>query len=268
MSRPFTLSRELCAAVAPLPIPLAEHLFGYWLDKHTDDELDAQSQCLAEIAEKRQHVYLYMDSFVRNLEKASPHHLRFSTQWIRGVMGRYTPNKQEVPAKTFNHWVSSGFIRNTKKGQPTPESAAALILLRMLIEGKKLLPHSMSRDEPAWWCYAQADPQSAPYLVPIPDIQHLPPQTLLWTPWPGAAWDPGWYLISDSVTGSYYGAIRFAGIQSVRGQLFYTISMDQVMNWEPTAAKMYRSGPFVSDEKQALIRLVLVHLAGERLESC
>ena len=269
MSRPFTLPKELYAAVAPLPVPLAEHLFSYWLDKHAYNELDVQSQCLAEIAEKRQHVYLYMDSFVRNREKASsPRHLRFSTLWIRMTMGRYTPNKQEIPAKTFNHWIGAGFIRNTKKGQPTPESAAALLLLRMLIEGKKLLPHSMSRDEPAWWCYAQADPHSAPYQIPLSDIGHLLPQTLLWTPWPGAAWDPAWYLVSDPAQGAYYGAIRFAGIQSIRGQLSYTLSLDQVMDWEPAAANIYRSGSFMADEKQALIRLVLVHLAGERLQAC
>lgn len=260
-----TLPEELYAEVAPLPIPLATHLFLYIQSRaQSRDSLDdVMTQFLQEVAEKRRDTYLVMDSFVRNREYSqSPRHLRFSTQWIRTTLGQYSPDKKEIPSKTFNHWLSVGFIRSERKGQPTPDSSAALCALRMIIEGKKLLPHSMSRDEPPWWCYALASPSGVIRRVPITEIPRLPPQTLLWTPWPGASWDATWLLVGD-----YLGAIRFAGVQYRNGQMQYNVSIDDILLWRPDLAGLYRGGLFKSDEIQALARIALVGLAYGRIHS-
>src|SRR5437879_2789474 len=99
------LPESAYADVAPLPIPLAQHLYLYWMSKIALNANDL-AEFLQWIKETRQYVYLYMDSFVRNRDRVhSPHRLRYSTQWLRETLAQYTPNKTEIPSKTFNHWV-------------------------------------------------------------------------------------------------------------------------------------------------------------------
>jgi hypothetical protein len=253
------------AEVAPLPIPLAAHLFQHMKIK---DPRCTDSLFLQEIAEKRQYTYLYMDSFVRNRDhSSSPRHLRFSTQWTRTTLGRYSPTKKPIPSKTFNHWLSNGMLRSERKGQPTPDSVAAIIILRMIIEGKRLLPSGMAKDEAPWWCYAQQTKESPIQCIPITAISDLPSQTLLWTSWPGASWDPSWHLVGKNL-----GAIRFAGVQSRQGHLEYMVSMDDIFTWKPEYAsigwqEVFTRDEFHEDEVQAMAHLALAQLARERIHT-
>lgn len=260
------LPETLYAEVAPLPIPMAQHLYQYWINKLSTDHSDVDpSNFLLEIQEKRQFVYTYMDSFVRNREHdQSPRRLRYSTQWLRETLGQYTPNKKPIPSKTFDHWVANNLIRNTRKGQPTPDSGAALCIVRMIIEGTKLMPGSMPADTPPWVCYAQDSIDGQRYRVPITEIKLLSPATLLWTPWPGAAWDSHWRLISNPLMGEYFGAIRFAKAVTIHGETYYNVSKDDIVSWIPEFAALFKS-LFTEDERQAIARLALVHLAQDRV---
>jgi hypothetical protein len=264
-----TLPEALYAEVAPLPIPLAQHLYHYWLNKLPADQDEVNlSDFLRAIQEKRQSVYAVMDSFVRNREfDQSPRRLRYSTLWLRETLGQHTPNKKPIPSKTFDHWVANNLIRNTRKGQPTPDSGAALCIVRMIIEGTKVLPGSMPPDTPPWICYAQDTPAGQRYLLPITEIERLNPAALLWTPWPGAAWDSHWMLLSDPLAGEYFGAIRYAKAVTMHGATYYNVTKEDILSWVPDFAGQFKSGS--PDELQAVARLALVQLAEEgRIPTC
>jgi hypothetical protein len=106
------LPEALYAEVAPLPVPMAQHLYSTFL-KSLAHPLEDPSCFLETFQEKRRSVYAYMDSFVRSRDGQLPHHLRYTTQWVRENLGQYAPDKQPVPPKTFNHWVKHGFIRKS-----------------------------------------------------------------------------------------------------------------------------------------------------------
>jgi hypothetical protein len=111
----IVLPESMYAEAAPLPVPMAQHLYRSFF-KSAIDPPDDEAYFWEELQEKRRSVYAYMDSFVRNKDAQLPHRLRYTTQWLRENPGQYTPDKQPIPVKTFNHWVKNGFIRNTKKG--------------------------------------------------------------------------------------------------------------------------------------------------------
>lgn len=262
------LPDDIYPELAPLPVPLAQHLYRYWTNKSsTQNEQENLATFLAEIHEKRQYIYMYMDSFVRNEDDQSPHRLRYTTQWLRETLGPYTPNKRPIPSKTFDHWVAHNFVRNTRKGQPTPDSGAALCIVRMTIEGTKIFPGSIPADTPPWECYAQDTPSGQRYRIPITHIERLSPTTLLWTPWPGAAWNPHWKLLSNPLSGEYFGAIRFASAETIHGQIYYNISKEELLSWAPELANQFKKSAFSLDELQANIHVALVHLAEGRVSA-
>lgn len=265
----ITLPEALFADVAPLPIPMAEHLFRSWTNRSSKHQQDGLAAFLEELQEKRRYVYTYMDSFVRNRDRdQSPHRLRYSTQWLRENLGQYTPSKQPIPSKTFNQWVANGFIRNTKKGQPTPDSGAAIYIMRMMLEGTRLLYDSLPEDVAPWVCYAQDSPESQRYCVPITEIERVPhTSTILWTPWAGAAWDSSWMLLANAPEGKYFGAIRFAHVEIIHGEIHYTISKDDILSWVPQFAPLFKDGPFQTDTLQRVARVALTFLAEGRVPS-
>ncbi len=261
------LPEAMYAEVAPLPVPMAQHLYRTFL-KSSDHPLEDPSSFLEELQEKRRSVYACMDSFVRNRDGQLPHHLRYTTQWLRENLGHYTPGKQPISPKTFNHWVKNGFIRNTRKGQPTPDSGAAVYIMRMMIQGTKLLYDSLPADAAPWVCFAQDGHGDQPYSLPIHEIEQCPrAATLLWTPWAGAAWDPHWMLLSNVLEGKYFGAIRFAHAETLRDETYYMVSQEDILSWLPGYASQFGPGPFTVDKLQRLARVALTDLAVGRVPS-
>jgi hypothetical protein len=263
----IVLPEAMYAEVAPLPVPMAQHLYSSFI-KSSPDPLNDSSYFWEELQEKRRSVYAYMDSFVRNRDGQLPHHLRYTTQWLRENLGHYTPGKQPIPPKTFNHWVKNGFIRNTRKGQPTPDSGAAVYIMRMMVKGTKLLYDSLPTDVAPWVCFAQDAPGSQPCCVPINEIEQLShPAALLWTPWAGAAWDPHWMLLSNVLEGKYFGAIRFAHAEAMHGETFYMVSPEDIISWLPGYTNLFDAGPFTVDKLQRIARVALTDLAVGRVPS-
>jgi hypothetical protein len=248
------------AAVAPLPIPLANHLYRYFLRKSGASTSDSRSLLLQELTEARESIYLYLDGYVRNLGMDVPYNRKFSTELLRRFLAPYTPSKREIPPSTYNTWLERGLIRHTSKGQPTPDSGAALAIVRMLIKGTKVFPDSLSSEEPPWWCYVQESPSSPIRQMPITCLYQLLPSALLWTPWAGASWDPAWLLL-----GKCFGAIRFAGAHAEQGRTVYEVTLDDLIRWKPEVAGFSLPGPFAQDALQALARLTLIHLTYRRM---
>jgi hypothetical protein len=261
------LPTTLYAEVAPLPPPLADHLYTYWVKQKKKDmstkknnSIERKPLFLREVAEKRRDVYLCMDSFVRNRDdSSSPYGVRFSTQWMRQELGRYTPTRKPISPKTWEYWLAAGFVRSERKGCPAPDPSAALYIVRMMLKGKYVLRGSMNAHE-TWWCYAQESPEQELRCISMAEIAHLHPHTLLWTPWPGASWDARWVLI-----GKDQGAIRFAGAKSIEGTIYYDVAWEDIALWKPDLAQTYKQGKFPEDQLQALARYALTQLAEERI---
>lgn len=250
------------AEMAPLPAPLADHLFRYWQRHHRTQ--DVLYQLVKEVREKQRYAYVFLDSYVRNREKSSPRELRLSTELVRTTLGLYTPQKRPIPPKTFTYWIDSGYIRMKSKGYPEPDSAAALVVLRLLMETKSLLPSEPMNPEETWWCYAQSGPDEAIQAVPLSAVEDLPPYTLLWTGWAGAAWSEShtWMPIGDG-----FGAIRFTKPAITRPRQ-HSYELTALLRWKPDLEAQYQPQPGCElDMVNALEHLALVHLACNRVVS-
>jgi hypothetical protein len=257
---PLDLPETAYAAVAPLPIPLANHLYRYFLRKSRASESDVWFLFLQKLIKVRKDVYLHLDDAVCNIGTDIPHNRKFTTEFLRRFLAPYTPSKREIPSKTYNTWLEMGLVRHSSKGQPIPDSGAALAIVRMLIDETKVFPRSLSSDEPLWWCYVQESPSSPVKQMPITCLSQLPPSAILWTPWAGASWDPTWLLLGKGL-----GAIRFAEACTEQRCTVYKVTLDNLLGWKPEFADLFVPGPFAKDILQALARLTLIHLAQERM---
>ena len=262
---PLAIPKTLYAEVAPMNIPMANHLLlRLWRRTHAPVP-ELLTLLLTEIQEKRQNAFYHMDSYVRNRDKPVAPELRFSTAWMRQVLAVYTPGRT-VPASTFTEWSTKRAIRFERKGRPFPDSAAALYIARMIDTGERnFLPEAIAEDEPLWWCYAQLRPQEPIFCHPVTRLDELPPATLLWTGWHGAAWEARWHFVGDEAHGLGLGAVAFAGIQQVRGHRTWHITLDDLARWDDQVTSLYVNYENNTSQIQALATVALERLARTRL---
>src|SRR5579884_1382833 len=236
----MTIQQSRSPLFAPLPHPFAEHLV-LRLQRH-DRKLsleEAWDMFQVELRRKREIAYLYMNPFVqmylqRGVKGSTA---SFSTAWMLATLSRNSPGKKPVPDDNLAYWQGKGLLRYREHGIPELSNAAAFYIARMLVpdQRKGFLPSSMACDEPDWWSWQQSDPDQEPVPCPIPLPADLVPETVLWTPWAGAAWDASWLLI-----GQDRGAIRFAGINRsrVNGALRWQVQPEALARWEPKLARL------------------------------
>jgi hypothetical protein len=256
--------------LAPLPIPMAEHLLKQQcrLLKKTvrtssQDELEKGALALLEkhVQEKRQVVYALMDPLVQT-EQVS-RELSVSTAWIMQVLRAHTPENRPIPSQTLSLWRERHLLRYRERGHPDLDNAAALLLARMVDERmRNWLPTTIAEDEPDWWCWRQDRPEMPPVPCPVPLPGHLPSSTLLWTPWTGATWDSHWLKIGN------LGAIRWGGAVGEKQPVRWTISQQGLQVWDAEAAALHIDFPACTEEMlHTLATLALFRLARTRLDS-
>ncbi|MBO0794414.1 MAG: hypothetical protein J2P36_26160 [Ktedonobacteraceae bacterium] len=244
------------ADCAPLPGPFTEHLFQWMLRKGQRPLENIIPYLLREVAESRRYLYIYMDSYVRNRNKPVPREYQFTSEWVRETMAMYRPDHEPPDTRTFTRWIKDHILATERKGRPAPDSAAALILLRMMITDEHLMIGRMAPSE-TWHCFAQIEPGQNSITLPISGIPTLPPSALVWTGWPGAAWN-GWQLV-----GKDEGAMAFAGQIS---PCKHHPTLQDLLRWRPGLANQYdRKNGRVDDQIHALTQLALVQLAAERI---
>ncbi len=127
--------------LAPLPIPMAEHLLKQrrrllkkTMRTSSPDELEKGALPLLEqnVQEKRQAVYVLMDPLVQT-EKGS-REPSLSTTWIMQVLRAHTPENRLVPSQTLALWRERHLLRYRERGHPDLDNTAALLLARMVDE--------------------------------------------------------------------------------------------------------------------------------------
>jgi hypothetical protein len=231
----MTIQQSRTPLFAPLPLPFVEHLVQRLQrrDKKLSPEA-AWDRVQVELQQKRGIAYQYMNPFVQMYlqggVKGST--TSFSTAWMLATLSRNSPEKKPVPDDNLAYWQGKGLLRYREHGIPEPSNAAAFYIARTLVpdQRKGFLPSSMESLEPDWWCWQQSSPDQEPIPCPIPLPTDLPSETVLWTPWAGAAWDASWLLV-----GLDRGAIRFAGTSRsrVNGAIRWQVQPDALARWEP-----------------------------------
>lgn len=255
--------------LAPLPIPMAEHLLKFQrrllkktMRTSSPDELETGALSLLEhnVQEKRQAVYGLMDPLVRTEEKGS-REPSLSTTWIMQVLSAHTPQQRPVPSQTLSLWRERHLLRHRQRGHPDLDNTAALLLARMVDERiRNWLPTTIAEDEPAWWCWRQERPETPPMPCPVPLPGDLSAATLLWTPWVGASWDPHWLKMGD------WGAIRWVGAGDEKQAVRWTISQPDLRVWDAEVAALALDFPAGTEEMlHTLATLALFRLARTRV---
>ncbi|MGB8347080.1 MAG: hypothetical protein WCD86_19490 [Ktedonobacteraceae bacterium] len=258
---------------APLPFPFVQHLLATL--NLTPQELQRQVRSF------RHSISTFMEPYVRiQVEQRYPENqskgksdpgqedLGITTGWLMKAITANSPGKRRIPLQTISSWHKRGLLRYRQWGLPDFSSAAALLIMRMLhshIRG--WLPSTMDTQEPHWWCWRQDTPDAPVIPCPYPLPDDLPASTLLWTPWPGAAWEPAWVSVGA------WGAIRLAGFPG-RGTGQATFTRDILSQWDAELAAFYEPLPSffgLSDQRvnstmlYSLATVVVLRLARGRL---
>lgn len=255
------------ADVAPLPIPLAEYQLCRFLKISANiSPQETFEQFLSEVQLARETAFEILDDFVRNRHRSVPSDLRLSTEWLTKTLAAYDPSRT-MPATTFKHWQKRGIIRMDAHGKPSPGSAAAVLMIRMMDRHKEnIFPETLSSYEADYWCHVIEMPES-PYIqvLPLHLLSCLPASAIVWTPWPGAAWEENqWHLIGEHEANS--AAIRFAGVKLVRGTYWWDVNLEDLIRWDAQAASLYipLSGQH-ERQIQDLANVILNRLFAERV---
>lgn len=229
------INSELYPFVAPLPIPIANHLIGRHCRQYRLSVEQGQAWLVKNVNEKRPLIYRYMDPFVLNGQRRELTMAKsaiLTTRWLLEALRTHDPKKRPVTLQTLFNWQKRGLQHNAFRGEPNPDSSAALLLARTLDTGERQwLPEEMNPEEPLWWCWKQESPAHVPTPCPVPLPSTLANATILWTPWAGGNWQQ-WKLIGRDV-----GAIRFAGKSMQRIQPVWNVTFEELQQWMPELAE-------------------------------
>ncbi len=267
---------------APLATPLVRHLLEYQeipfcsgslhilQVEHLSEQLRARwSLFERRVQEKRQRTYTLMTPVLQKDGQTGKPYIM--PGWLRETLSLLMPpahkrgKKELITAQTLSMWSERHLLRHLAWGQLEAQSVAGVVVARQLdeIRERSWLPSTVDADEPQWWCYSQAlpiDGKPSPVVpCPIPLSTHLPPSTLLWTPWVGAGWDPCWVQIGS------LGAIRWAGAHlDCQGRIRWDVSEADLKKWDSEITSL-DLGFLKYEMLSAIAPIALLRLALTRL---
>ena len=242
------LSQSSYPLYAPLSIPIVKHLaLRLMRAKRAATLNEARDLLLVEVQEKRNVVYFYMNPFVHNpagrARKGDVTH--YSTAWLLQTLTLHTPSQMPMLQDTLTKWGKRGLFRYRERGVPDYDTAAALLIARMVDRGERnFLPTHIKDSERLWWCWRQDGPNEPVIPCQFPPPEALPSSTLLWTDWVGASWDTGWIRVGESC-----GAIRWAGIRVTRsGEQRWSVPREALAAWDQQACALLDHLPVVGED--------------------
>lgn len=249
---------------APLPLPMILHLGRGPSRTHPSaSDLPFSWRVIEQhIRSSRMSAYVVMHPFVANGQ--------LTTSWLLKTLTINTPGKTPVQSSTLNLWHERGLFTYLERGQPEQDSAAAMLIARMVDPRERnWLPVIITKQEPRWWCWRQDHPDAPIVACPVPLPDDLPASALLWTPWPGASWRKPWVQVGA------LGAVRFAGTSGLLSgdEWGWNLDAEDLRRWDPQTAMLLLSGgssarrePFFArdihqDLFHLLVQVALVRLA-------
>ena len=176
---------------------------------------------------KSKHTFSIIDSIVQSEVSVQP---KIRTGWLLDTLTQFMPARHTFQRDTLNKWANHGVVRQTGHGLIEPHSASELVTARQVVDPERKrewMDSERSPLEPYFyvWCQVAPNAQAVPWPYPLPE--DTPPDAIIWTTWPGAAWDPFWVPIEN------LGAIRFAGAVMRRGKRHWLITKKQLRIWDP-----------------------------------
>lgn len=211
--------------VAPLSPTVADHLFRRFRSRISGP--DAETQFIAAVREKRRDTFIVLDPFVRAGA--------LTVAWVKESLAQYG---HQISKAGFEYWKDRGLVEMERHGKVEPLSAQALLIAGMIDPGQRnFLPPGDVPIEDTWCCYVQHAPDAKREVWPVGRIAELPAAAICWTPMRGACWKPGWHPIGERE--GFLGCIRFAGGKMVGGRLWYTVTLDDIRQWDGAVADLY-----------------------------
>lgn len=281
-------------SLAPLPSPMARHLFlnFYRKEQHgspiPQEDTQLPMETVERFVERIHHARLAIHEYIEPYLETG----QYGNELLAEIIFLHSPpNKKKKLANnklaesTLSRWRSCNLLQvmsrthpeNLKEKLPTFASFSWMSVARLVDKERSdqwfvptLLP-----DEP-WWCWRQDTPQSPIIPCPVPLPDNLPPAALLWTIWPGAALKPpgyffwGWeeklewmkrneWMLLDE----YIGAIRFAGITNKKGpnqSACWNVSLRDLKMWDNRTAEAMTKGFAYPENKPGLLQNVADYL--------
>lgn len=270
MPRITPLSARL-PQLAPLPLPMAEHLLEYQnrlyrispplrlspeeaLEQFTQEYETTWNSVEQQIKSSRCKVY----ELIECEKKTISGERQLSTESILKMLAT---TKGTVTTQTLSRWRENGLLRYQRWNEPDSDSIAALLISSM-IDGRQRgwLPPGINQDEPYWWCWRQDQPDAPVESCSIPFPDDLPPSALLWTPWCGAAWSPTWLKVGK------IGAIRWAGTHIQDGKLLWAVNQEDLQHWVPEIMSLGSGLDVTPEILHILANVALLNLTRSRLK--
>lgn len=219
---------KIYAETAPLPATLTDHLFRRFAQARTGvSDAEKETLFVSLVVEKRRETFTVMDPYVRsrNLTRA----------WL---MDKLTTYGHPVTYRTLMNWQQANLVEMEGSSEIKPLSAQALLVAGMIDTRQRgfLPPDGVPVGE-TWHCYIQRSPDSEIESCPVGRLNELPPATLCWSANASAYWQEGWRLIGESE--GFIGCMRFAGTRMERGLIWYSVSIDDIRQWDADVAALY-----------------------------
>ncbi len=265
----MTYDETLPESAYPLFAPLSRPMFLHLLKRPLQPGARRVSLSWQELEQQvryaRKAAYLIMKPFVQADQ--------LTTSWFLTKLAANTPTKSPVGNQTLSLWADRGLLRYLRHGRPAVDSAAALLITRMVdTRERNWLPSTVEKEEPLWWCWRQDGPTEPVQVCPVPLPTQLPSGTLLWTPWAGASLEHPWLPLGQ------LGAARWAHTTRSRGSghWMWKLSQADLERWDHQIAQLpfpalpgpERGGDEIAQEifqAQAKLSLFRLALAAERL---
>ncbi len=220
--------------LAPLSTPIVLHVAAYNDKLHTAQRQPASATLEEELARaterfrtsreeleqkiraEREQVYTQMSPVV---EQGA-----LSTAWLLQALSTSHP----VTRPTVHRWRYLNLISYEAHDRPEASQVAALLIASGVDPRPRgwLPGEAIDKEEALWWCWRQDGPDAPILPCPVPLPPNLPASALLWTPWPGAAWDMHWVSVGS-------GAVRWAQTKTVYGKLLWDIPLEDLRKWDP-----------------------------------
>lgn len=261
------METDLSPYLAPLSRPLINELavsgelrLSTSLDDLVQDFHSQWTQLILRVKQSSEKVYQIMAPAVATGT--------LSTNWLIDQLAQASPHHRKLSHETISRWRDQNLLYYQGHNKPNQDNAAALLILRMLTDTKKVIGWvpgtTITKEEPLWWCWRQDSPDSSIIPCPVPLPENVPPYALLWTNWLGASWQEEWLPVGK------HGATRWAGTRfnTEKSTLLWNISEEALQRWDPEISPF--SQGILSDAApltmHTLSTLALLRLATSRLQ--
>lgn len=224
---------------APLPRTMIEHIYANRLaDDRKTSSVKVLEKLLLDFKVARRSAFVAFNPAVILGKQRDG----YSVQWYLQLLSKHSPNKH-VPRTTLTDWYQRNLIHYRAYGDLDPDSAAAVLIARLLDRNRKKLwlpEGSVEAVEPRRYCWWQASPKEDLVVTGVPIAPSLPKTGILISLWRG--WDREWIRYGR-------GSIRWRMIDETPARgLYWDVTPEELINWDKMAHSELEDFPSPSED--------------------